>query len=376
MMICKICGTKVKTLKGLALHVARKHKEIISIEDYYKEHFWNGEFENKCTFCSRRLTEFTSLLEGYNGKPKNFCDSNCWSREKRRLKIPEQFVNECKLCSASFVLKGGLSLHVNHTHKMKIEDYYNKFLRKDDSEGKCKWCGKPTTFSGILGYRDFCYNSNCSVDWHNKFEGRAIQAGESAHKTFVKEPWRCCANVGYHTRRGHSEAEAKKIISERQTTFSKDICIEKHGKEKGMEIWQERQKKWITSMPRMNYSKISQDLFWKIYNTLPEKLKKSTYFATNDGGNCNTKKNKEWLQRTETSFVKFDFYIEVLNRVIEFDGDYWHGESRGNVTRDKLREESIIKQNKGVQILHVKECDYNTNPTNIIQRCLDFLEKE
>lgn len=33
-------------------------------------------------------------------------------------------------------------------------------------------------------------------------------------------------------------------------------------------------------------------------------------------------------QTRSTYFL--DFYVEDNNKVIEFDGDYWHGEKRGN----------------------------------------------
>ena len=34
-------------------------------------------------------------------------------------------------------------------------------------------------------------------------------------------------------------------------------------------------------------------------------------------------------EHTKTTYF-LDFYIEDNNKVIEFDGDYWHGEKRGN----------------------------------------------
>ena len=48
----------------------------------------------------------------------------------------------------------------------------------------------------------------------------------------------------YWIEKGFSEEDAKKKVSNIQTTFSKEKCIEKHGNEKGLVIWQERQNKW------------------------------------------------------------------------------------------------------------------------------------
>jgi ribonucleoside-diphosphate reductase alpha chain len=38
-----------------------------------------------------------------------------------------------------------------------------------------------------------------------------------------------------------------------------------------------------------------------------------------------------------------DFIDLSSNRIIEFDGDYWHCEARGNVSRDRIRDEILTK---------------------------------
>jgi hypothetical protein len=50
--------------------------------------------------------------------------------------------------------------------------------------------------------------------------------------------------LGYYTSRGATEQEAKKLLSKRQSTFSKEKCIEKYGEVEGIKIWKERQDKW------------------------------------------------------------------------------------------------------------------------------------
>lgn len=52
----------------------------------------------------------------------------------------------------------------------------------------------------------------------------------------------------YWMKKGYSEEESKKIISESQRTFSKDICIKKYGKKKGLEVFKLRQLKWVETM--------------------------------------------------------------------------------------------------------------------------------
>lgn len=53
--------------------------------------------------------------------------------------------------------------------------------------------------------------------------------------------------IEYWTKRGYSKDDAKLMVSERQRTFSKEICIQKYGKEEGLKIFYERNKKWQES---------------------------------------------------------------------------------------------------------------------------------
>ena len=62
------------------------------------------------------------------------------------------------------------------------------------------------------------------------------------------------------------------------------------------------------------------------------------------------------------------------NKVIEFDGDYWHGEKRGNQQREQERENKL-KQLGFVNIMHVKECDYNADPQKVVDECIRFIKE-
>ena len=95
------------------------------------------------------------------------------------------------------------------------------------------------------------------------------------------------------------------------------------------------------------------------------------FYATN-GNNDN---NEYIVFNTNTNKSYFlDFYVKDNNKVIEFDGDYWHGEKRGNQLRDKQRE-NALKALGYVNILHVKERDYKNNPQAVIDECLKFIRK-
>lgn len=81
---------------------------------------------------------------------------------------------KCKLCDEEILTNTGLASHISNKHKLKIEEYYDRFIRKED-EGKCKTCGNQTTFIDLKrGYHTFCskkcsnkyyadHNENCEV---------------------------------------------------------------------------------------------------------------------------------------------------------------------------------------------------------------------
>ena len=122
-----------------------------------------------------------------------------------------------------------------------------------------------------------------------------------------------------------------------------------------------------------SYSKISQKLFWGIYNIIKNNYK-NIYFATYNNGNKNCYKNYEYEVVLDDEIHRYylDFYVKDNNKIIEFDGDYWHGEKRGNQNRDRLREEKL-KQLGFINILHIKECDYIANPEKIVAECVKYI---
>ena len=66
-------------------------------------------------------------------------------------------MEKCEICGREFTSINALMVHVNLFHKMNKQEYYDKFLKKDENEGKCLECGKPTKFDDATkGYRDFC----------------------------------------------------------------------------------------------------------------------------------------------------------------------------------------------------------------------------
>lgn len=52
----------------------------------------------------------------------------------------------------------------------------------------------------------------------------------------------------FYIKKGYSEQEAQHKVKEQQTTFSLDICVQKHGEKLGYEIWKDRQERWQNTL--------------------------------------------------------------------------------------------------------------------------------
>ena len=355
---CEVCQKGFDELPRLLTHISKVHKEV-NLKEYYNQNLYG---KIKCKYCGDILP-----FERYSGE---FCNQQHYESFNRK----DEIKFKCKFCNTGFKDKGGLQQHLGKMHKeVNQEEYYRKHLMSNDEpNGKCLWCGEEVNFSSFTdGYNKFCYNTDCNVRYYNENTDRKKVAAKSLSNTYKNDKSLLPQNKEYWIKKGYSEKEAKQKVKERQTTFSKEICIEKYGEEEGLKKFKERQYKWINNFPKQNYSMVSQELFWEIYKDIKNKFD-DIYFATIENGEKCENKNKEYRLKTENTTRSLDFYIHKINKCIEFDGTYWHGEEgKGNKLRDKLRDDEIIKC--GIEVFHVKEKDYKDEPSKVIKECLEFL---
>ena len=66
----------------------------------------------------------------------------------------------CEECNAEFSLKHHLAKHINKYHHG-VKEYYNKYL-KEEGEGICKICKKPTEFLNLSRKYKNCCSKTCS----------------------------------------------------------------------------------------------------------------------------------------------------------------------------------------------------------------------
>jgi hypothetical protein len=113
----------------------------------------------------------------------------------------------------------------------------------------------------------------------------------------------------------------------------------------------------------LGYSKVSQELFWSIYNKVSGDTNNIYFGELNDEYIIYT--HQEWGK-----LIKLDF--KYKNKIIEFDGDYWHSKPE-QIKKDKLRDEFLLS--KGYEILRIKESEFRNTPLLILEKCVNFIKK-
>ena len=176
-----------------------------------------------------------------------------------------------------------------------------------------------------------------------------------------------------------SEEDAKIALSNRQATFSYEKCIKKYGEIEGNKIFSQRQQKWLKSL-------------YKNFDQNGDGRSKQSIFAKEIIKYCCKKLNISIPKKEKYIFWKethqaFAFDFTYQNKIIEFQGDYWHCNPNlyekdfYNKVKQKTAQEiweydSIKKQCAeyyGYQILYIWEYDYNQNKEETINKCIEFL---
>ena len=189
-------------------------------------------------------------------------------------------------------------------------------------------------------------------------------------------------NIEYYLNQGMSLEDAKQALHDRQSTFTLEKCIKRHGEIKGTEIYNNRQINWLKKV-KQNFennrqynkqhnsqSNLQLEIFNIIKNTIPN--------ITNEYLIIDNKTNK-----------KFYYDICYNNKLVEIQGDYWHAnpkfydETFYNKVLNKTAKEiwtndsykKLVAKHNNMKIKYIWENDYKTNPEREINKIIKFLLK-
>ena len=186
--------------------------------------------------------------------------------------------------------------------------------------------------------------------------------------------------------------QAKKLYKDRQATFTLEKCIKKHGKEKGKQIFNNRQKKWsnkieekykngeFTRFCESNWSSSEINFINDLVKSF--NLKEHEYYSAVNGN--------QFFRHFKELKKTFAYDFVYSNKIIEFNGDYWHmnpekynkndfnksiQETAENKWKIDALKNNMIKS-KGYQVLVIWESEYQQKPKDIIQKCINFLKNK
>lgn len=265
--------------------------------------------------------------------------------------------------------------------KRSIDDPVLGDARNNDT---CLECKAIVPFdSGHWCYNAFC-GFSCSTSWYAKNTDRVarsrqtIAIKEKNDPNFGLRP----SQLQYWINKGFSKDEAKCKVSERQATGSLENFIKRAGGdvEVGTQKHTDRQEKWLTSMHdsglHSGYSQASTILFDAIQEMVPNE---GLFYG-----------KTERSIRLESSVIKVDCLKESQKKIIEFYGDYWHGNPRKFKETDtiKYKRTMLVSEkwdydrkriqdlrNLGYEVLIIWEMDYNENKEEAINLCVEFLNR-
>ena len=181
--------------------------------------------------------------------------------------------------------------------------------------------------------------------------------------------------LDYYTSRGLSEHDAKAALSKRQNTFSLEKCIKKYGQSEGLEIFNQRQVKWLASFNNKSEEELADIIRRRTKLSGTSKLEKFVVDELSKHFELET----QFYLKSESK--RFFYDIKIGNVLVEVNGDYWHANPRtyapDALMRYKDKEcyaSDIWKLDKektdhakqcGFDIVHIWEMDLQNNKDSI-----------
>lgn len=268
---------------------------------------------------------------------------------------------KCEICDREFENPRTLGIHISTTHKMSKQEYYDRFLKRDENEGKCLECGKETDFITLVkGYRMFCsrqclnqsqyHIKHCITTYTKNYIDNEDNRKELSERTrntcleryngigLASQELTKKYNETMLLKYGHTNPSQVKEIQEK----TKQTNIEKYGAEnvyasetikekiKETNLQRYNETSWTKSKEGREFLKIftnSKEYKDKQYNT----KKKNNSFNTSKIENKLELLLREMFPDLETQYKSelypfhCDFYIPSLDLYIEYNGIWTHG---------------------------------------------------
>lgn len=210
-------------------NLVKKNCKICGIE------FLGGTRTLTCSKeCARKLNNKQTFERKFN---------------ENNLKFENADPNSYVTCSICGFKSGDISIHVK-SHNISNNDYKKQYGNTKSQNALDKMIGSNNpgyNHGGKLSSFSKKFVKYETLSEEEKSNAIAVKYAEVS-KIKEENPQNNPTRIEYYLAKGMSEKEAQVALSNRQTTFSLKICIEKYGEVVGKQIWQERQDKWMNSL--------------------------------------------------------------------------------------------------------------------------------
>jgi very-short-patch-repair endonuclease len=293
-----------------------------------------------------------------------------------------------------------IKLYGREKGKIKFDSYVNKWkesISKHDKKELYKnWKNSPESYTNKINpqtgeiYKEDEIREKIKDDLSKGF--RKVW---QEYRMGLREKSFLNTTKEYYISKGFGDEEASKMLLERQSTFSLEKCIQKHGDLKGKEIFDKRNEKWLNTLDKKSddekksimlrkcrnfprYSKESTDLFDDLMERLGP-IEYKTFYADDE---------MILWDRIDKRPYFFDFSIPALKIIIEYNGSAFHpnkqvlSDSQWNDWKCPFTKQSAEEKHKKdeVKLNFARSCGYEIlviwdmqEYENKIKQCLDLI---
>ena len=206
----QICNIKIENIEYFLKLKMFKNKNITTLQE--------NELK-RCLFFMKNCGEFFNL-----NTICQFIDN----------KIETHFVERLRVLNNLKYNHGLLYLILKHGLKIGKHKFDNLNF-KTNNPGK-NHGGRLSPFS-----QKFIKYDNLTL---KEKQANITKVQKKVKNSINEHPENQNTKIEYYKKRGLSDNDAENALKKRQSTFSKEICIEKYGLIKGVEIFEKRQSKW------------------------------------------------------------------------------------------------------------------------------------
>jgi len=359
---CEYVGTK----KGIGYHVWRKHTVDGQQQVGTRGHRY---VRDRCRYCNSEVAQYTLEKHEKRCSQISRVPKKCLNCET--LVVGNSFCSY--KCSSQYNARtgkiGGDRVSLQALIRVYGEEEGQKRHLKIVERASNRLQGKESLWKNRI-YSEAMRAHSSETCFFKTFRGKSYEEIYGVQKSQEIRDHLSIVNLGMFTLtwfiKKYGELEGQQKYRERSQLISK------LNRELGIS-------QLANSVNARGFSKVSQRLFWALYNSLDYLKSKTVYFGElNHEFGCSTNTN-------------FDFVVVEDKKIIEFNGDVFHANPEiyssnecphpfcKEATAHELWEKDRIKNqkalDKGYRVFVVWEADFLKSPELILQQCTQFLRE-